>query len=135
MNVSILKQGIQDKSQSILDIEEGETQSYKTNDSSNVSGKHFNWFLSTDSTSYKIIENDWNNKWDEIKEEDDETSSVGSGITPRRLEEDQEELAWIKEELTSRSKKSPIRDILEIPTRPEIVYTSHAKPNKNLQLS
>lgn len=93
MNVSILKQGIQDKSQSILDIEEGETQSYKTNDSSNVSGKHFNRFLSTDSTSYKIIENDWNNKWDEIKEEDDETSSVGSGITPRRLEEDQEELA------------------------------------------
>jgi len=56
-----LKQSIQDKSQSILDIEEGETQSYKTNDSSNVSGRYFNRFMSTsnDTTSNKIIDNDW----------------------------------------------------------------------------
>jgi len=63
-----------------------------------------------------------NDHYHVIHEEADETSSVGSGITPRRLEEEEEELARINEELTSRSHKEPWYIREDKTSKPEIVF-------------
>jgi len=84
---------------------EEETVSHKTNDSSRSGGSSK---FSSFKTSEPIFEEDemkglqWKGLDDMIPEEADEASSVGGDeITPRRLEEDQEEIARINEELNS----------------------------------
>ena len=82
-----------------------ETISHRTNDSSRSAGS--NRFSSFKASDNIIFEDDdelkgYHWKVEEIPEEADEASSVGGDdVTPRRLEEDQEELARINEELNS----------------------------------
>ncbi len=134
LDISQVKERVSEKRMSLdraLNESSEDATSYKTNDSSRSGSSRFS--LKYQQEEGPIFEegelSHWR-KWDEIPEEADEASSVGDEITPRRLEEDQEEIARINEELNSARMDKPQLKHLPTPGKKNL-HLSHISSVNN----
>jgi hypothetical protein len=137
LEISEIKSRVLDKNNTLNESEvELDTVSYNTNDSSRSgNSSRFSFKFPPASEEFIFDEGD-NNPWkvEAIDEEDGETSSVGGDeITPRRLEEDQEEMARINEELNSArmQKKFDVGKGLQLTSKKPDLHLSHISSVNN----